>query len=96
MVESIVGCKWSLQLLDHLERGVRRPGELQRACVGLSTKVMNERLREFVRFGLVERTEHPKVPPRVEYDLTALGLRFLGILAEVRRLQSELDAGELG
>ena len=95
MLESIVGCNWSLRLLDHLERGVRRPGELRRSAEGLSTKVLNERLRKFVLFGIVDRTEYPEVPPRIEYDLTALGLRFLRILAEVRRLQAELDAGEL-
>ena len=95
MVEGIVGCKWALSLLDHLEQGVRRPGELQRRVDGLSTKVMNERLRKMVRFGILARTEFPEVPPRVEYELTPLGRRFTELLAHVKQLQAELDRGEL-
>ena len=95
MVEGIVGCKWALSLLDQLEQGVRRPGELQRRVEGLSTKVMNERLRKMVRFGILARTEFPEVPPRVEYELTPLGRRFTELLAHVKQLQAELDRGEL-
>lgn len=51
MVESIVGCKWSLRLLD------------LRACPSLSAKVMNERLRKMVRFGSVEHTVFGETPP---------------------------------
>ena len=79
MVEGIVGCKWALSLLDHLEQGVRRPGELQRRVDGLSTKVMNERLRKMVRFGILARTEFPEFccPMKETYIHTA---SFVGII----------------
>ena len=94
MVESIVGCKWSLRLLDLFADGHGRPSELLRACPSLSAKVMNERLRKMLRFGIVERTVFGAKPPvEVVYTLTPFGQRFLGILDEVRRLQAAIDDG---
>jgi DNA-binding HxlR family transcriptional regulator len=52
---------------------------------------MNERLRKMLRFGLIERREYDELPPRVEYELTSLGRRFEPLMAEVRRLQAELE-----
>jgi DNA-binding HxlR family transcriptional regulator len=92
MVENIVGCKWSLRLLGLIAGDVHRPGALQRACPGLSAKVLNERLRKLTRFGIVKRTVRGEKPPvEVEYKLTPFGLRFVRILDEVRRLQEEVD-----
>jgi len=94
MVESIVGCKWSVRLLWLLADGRSRPSALLRACPGLSAKVMHERLRKMLRFGLVERRVFGERPPvEVEYLLTPLGRRFMRVLDEVRRLQAEVDRG---
>ncbi|MBX3461829.1 MAG: helix-turn-helix transcriptional regulator [Planctomycetes bacterium] len=96
MVESIVGCKWSLRLLALLAAGPQRPSAMQRACPGLSAKVLNERLRKFQRFGLVVRRVAGERPPiEVDYSLSPLGRRFLGLLAEVDRLQQALDQGDV-
>ncbi|MCI0451349.1 MAG: helix-turn-helix transcriptional regulator [Candidatus Latescibacteria bacterium] len=92
MVESIVGCKWSIRLLQLCADGHSRPSVLLRACPGLSAKVMNERLRKMIRFGIVRRTVFGEKPPvEVEYRLTPFGRRFLRILDEVRRLQEVVD-----
>ncbi len=94
MVESIVGCKWSIGLLQLLAGGCSRPSALLRASVGLSTKVMNERLQKMLRFGIVRRTVLGEKPPvEVEYVLTPFGRRFIGIIEEVRRLQESVDSG---
>lgn len=90
-VESVVGCKWSLQVLGCIRRGVARPGALVRACPGLSTKVLNERLAKMTRFGILERVAFPEIPPRVEYRLTALGARFVSILDAIEALQARID-----
>lgn len=94
MVESIVGCKWSLSVLAQIraagDRGIR-PGALERAIDGISTKVLNERLDKCLRFGLIHRTAYPEIPPRVEYRLTPLGERFCRLLDEVERLEAELS-----
>jgi DNA-binding HxlR family transcriptional regulator len=94
MVENIVGCKWSVRLLQLCAEGHTRPSALLRACPGLSAKVMNERLRKMVRFGIVRRSVQGEKPPiEVEYLLTPFGRRFLGIIDEVRRLQDAVDRG---
>jgi DNA-binding HxlR family transcriptional regulator len=94
MVESIVGCKWSVGLLRLLAEGCCRPSAILRASTGLSAKVMNERLRKMLRFGIVSRTVFGDKPPlEVEYVLTPFGRRFMGIIEEVRRLQEAVDRG---
>lgn len=94
MVESIVGCKWSVRLLDLLASGVQRPSALLRSCPGLSAKVMNERLRKMLRFDIVRRKVFGEKPPvEVEYQLTEFGLRFIRILDEVRKLQDAVNTG---
>ncbi len=94
MVESIVGCKWSVRLLGLIADGHSRPSALLRASPGLSTKVMNERLRKITRFGIAQRTVFGTKPPlRVEYALTPFGRRFIGILDDIQRLQESVDHG---
>ena len=94
MVEQIVGCKWSLSLLQACADGHRRPSALLRACPGLSAKVLNERLRKMMRFGILERTVFGEKPPvEVEYRFTPFGRRFMDVLAEIRRLQDEVRTG---
>ena len=93
MVESIIGCKWSLHVLSQVRSGTNRPGAMVRTTDGLSTKVLNERLAKMLRFGIVEKVSYPEVPPRVEYHLTDFGRRFLRVIDEVEALQRELSAG---
>ncbi|MEN7430699.1 winged helix-turn-helix transcriptional regulator [Chromobacterium sp. TRC.1.1.SA] len=70
----LVGGKWKCAILCHLmDGGELRTGELRRLLAGVSQKVLTEQLRELERDGLVSRTVHPEVPPRVEYRLTELG-----------------------
>jgi DNA-binding HxlR family transcriptional regulator len=90
MVEDIIGCKWSLSVLDLVSRGVARPGAMQRSIDGLSTKVLNERLRKLLRYGLIERQVFAEVPPHVEYRLTAFGRRFERVLEQIRSLERAL------
>ena len=89
MVEQVLGCKWTLRVLAAIRGGVVRPGALERDIAGISTKVLNERLRKLVRFGVVERRAFPEVPPRVEYRLTPFGRRFSRVLDAVEALEAE-------
>lgn len=90
MVEDVVGCKWSLSVLDLVRRGINRPGAMERAVDGLTTKVLNERLRKLVRFGVLRRSVLAAVPPHVEYSLTEFGCKFVEILAAIESLEKEL------
>ena len=91
MVEQIVGCKWSLTVLGLIMRGVNRPGAMERSVPGLTAKVLNERLRKLLRFGIISRQEYAEIPPRVEYRLTRFGDRFAALVADIERLQQDLD-----
>ncbi len=93
-VESVVGCKWALAILQAMREGVARPGEIERRCEGLSNKVMYERLRKLERYGLVHRFVHEVVPPHVEYRFTPRGERFLTILDAIDAVQRDLDAAD--
>lgn len=92
MVESIIGCKWSVRMLWLIADSINRPSAILRACPGLSAKVMNERLRKMMRYGIVQRAVYGEKPPlQVKYNLMPFGCRFMGILKEVRRLQADVD-----
>ncbi|HSW52641.1 MAG TPA: helix-turn-helix domain-containing protein [Sulfuricaulis sp.] len=92
MVEDIVGCKWSLAVLDLVRRGVRRPGAMEHAIDGLTAKVLNERLRKLQKYGILDKKSFPEVPPRVEYALTPFGEKFSAVLDQIARLESDPDA----
>ena len=69
-----VADKWTLLVIEALEdAGSRRFSELGREVPGISQKMLTQTLRAMEREGLVIRTVHPEVPPRVEYRLTDLG-----------------------
>ena len=92
MVETIYGCKWSLTVYQLLANGINRPGEMVRSVEGLTTKVLNECLRRNTQFGILERVSYNEVPPRVEYKLTRFGTKFIRILDELEKLQSEIES----
>ena len=91
--EGCLGCKWTLHVLGQVRRGVNRPGALVRTAEGLTPKVLNERLTKLVRFGILQRKSYPEVPPRVEYDFTPFGRRFLAVLDQIDQLRREVGGG---
>lgn len=76
-----VGDKWSLLVISVLENGPRRYSDLQYAVTGISQRMLTLTLRQLAQDGLVSRTSHPEVPPRVEYTLTPLGQGLLEIVS---------------
>ena len=70
---AVVGGKWKPLVLFHLGGGPRRFGELRRLVRGISEKVLIQQLRELEGDGVLSRTDHREVPPRVDYAMTAFG-----------------------
>ncbi|HJQ45666.1 MAG TPA: helix-turn-helix domain-containing protein [Amycolatopsis sp.] len=106
-VVDIVFSRWTTPILWALnEFGRQRFVELERRIGTITPKVLTQRLRQLERDGLVVRTYHPEVPPRVEYDISELG-RSLGPLfatlatwsgdklAEVERARTQYDEAGL-
>jgi DNA-binding HxlR family transcriptional regulator len=72
-----VGDKWSVLVISLLGERGRRFSELQRTIEGISQRMLTLTLRQLERDGLVSRTVHATVPPRVDYALTPLGRSVL-------------------
>jgi DNA-binding HxlR family transcriptional regulator len=70
-----VADKWTMLVLEVLaEKGELRFTRLSELVEGISQKMLTQTLRHMERDGLVTRTVHPVVPPKVEYKLTQLGM----------------------
>ncbi len=91
MVENIIGCKWSLSVIGLIRNGVNRPGEMERSVEGLTTKVLNERLRKMLNYGILEKTIFAEIPPHVEYQLTYFGDKFVAIIDAIETLENDLE-----
>ena len=69
-----VGDKWSVLIIVLLGNGPKRFNEIKRMIGGISQRMLTLTLRGLERDGLVKRTQFPTIPPRVDYELTQLGL----------------------
>lgn len=78
-----VGDKWSMYVIDLLGQGTMRFSELHRAIDGITGRMLTVTLRGLERDGIVTRTIHPVIPPRVEYDLTPMGLTLLDAIGQL-------------
>lgn len=88
-LEDVVGCKWSAAVVGALQRGVARPGQLERYIPGISTKILNERLRKLLDYGLATRTDLSEVSLHVEYALTPTGAKLAGVIEQLHALEAE-------
>jgi DNA-binding HxlR family transcriptional regulator len=61
--------------------GRQRFNDLRDLVGGITAKVLTQRLRQLERDGLVSRTMHPEIPPRVEYEITDLGRSLAPVFA---------------
>jgi DNA-binding HxlR family transcriptional regulator len=98
-----VADKWTMLILEVLaEKGELRFTRLAEFVEGISQKMLTQTLRQMERDGLITRTVHPVVPPKVEYKLTNLGLSlgaaFCGVwvwaaenLKDVERARRKFD-----
>lgn len=77
---NIISGKWKGIILYRLSGDKKRFNELKRAMPNITHKSLTSQLRELERDGIVKRTVYPEVPPRVEYELTDLGLSMSPII----------------
>jgi DNA-binding HxlR family transcriptional regulator len=82
---AVVGAKWTLIILHHLMDGPRRFGDLQRLVPAASPKMLTVRLRELEQLGLLTRTVHAEIPPRVDYQLTTQGRSLRPIIDSIEK-----------
>jgi DNA-binding HxlR family transcriptional regulator len=81
-VVDIIFSRWTTPILWHLStRGRQRFNDLRDLVEGITAKVLTQRLRQLERDGLVSRTMHQEIPPRVEYEITDLGRSLAPVFA---------------
>jgi DNA-binding HxlR family transcriptional regulator len=76
----IVGGRWKAAVLEQLFHGAKRFSELKRATRGITQRTLSQQLRDLQNTGIVERTVYADSPPRVVYDVTALGKSLMPLL----------------
>lgn len=103
LVNQVIGRvadKWTMLILEALtEHGPLRFSRLGKEVGGISQKMLTQTLRQMERDGLVIRTVHPVIPPRVDYQLTDLGLTlaeaFCGVWTWAETHLERIEAARL-
>lgn len=75
--------RWRALILYYLNQGPMRFNELKRANQGISQQMLTRELRALEEAGVIGRTVHAEVPPRVEYWLTPAGRRLMPIIDDL-------------
>ncbi len=78
-----VGDKWSVQVIDLLGQETKRFTELHRSIDGITARMLTVTLRGLERDGIVTRTIHAVIPPRVDYALTPMGRTLLDPIGQL-------------
>jgi DNA-binding HxlR family transcriptional regulator len=78
-----IGDKWAIYTVGQLADGPLRFTELQRGIDGITARMLTVTLRGLERDGIVTRTMHAVIPPRVDYELTALGKTLLDTIGQL-------------
>ena len=74
--QSLISGKWAVLILMYLEEGPLRFNELLRRMPRMTHATLSAQLKALEERGLVRRRQFEAIPPRVEYDLTAIGRQF--------------------
>lgn len=91
----LIADKWTTLVLVALASGPRYYSEIRRDVAGISHKMLSQTLRTLEKQGLVVRTVHPTIPPRVEYALTPIATTLIPTLLELISW-AEAHAAETG
>lgn len=93
-IAQIMGCKWSVRILDALANGSARPSELLRECGGLAERVLHRCLNRLQRDGLISKRCYAEIPPHTEYELTAMGKEVLRLLESAWSLADRWEGSQ--
>ena len=92
---AVAGEPWSPLVLRDVWVGINRFDDIQRD-LGLSRKVLAERLKHLVEEGMLERVPYSERPARYEYALTRKGFEFVDVLMAMAAWGDRWTAGEAG
>jgi DNA-binding HxlR family transcriptional regulator len=82
--KELLNGKWKLMLIYYISEGIKRPGALQKK-IAVDRRVMNKQLDELLKYGFVDKISFDTKIPKVEYQLTALGVSLLPLIISLER-----------
>jgi DNA-binding HxlR family transcriptional regulator len=82
-ISEIIGRKWVSLILRDLAQGPQRFGQLEHS-IGVSPRILSQRLQELETEGLITRQVFAEVPPRTEYALTERGKLLIPLIETMR------------
>ena len=91
-VQRIVHGKWVMIIIYFLSQGTHRFGELSKKLPDVTRANLTKELRALEEYGLVHREVYPEVPPKVEYSLTDMGVKFLPVLEALEQFAIEYQS----
>ncbi|MFT6659131.1 winged helix-turn-helix transcriptional regulator [Maritalea sp.] len=89
----VLGGKWTTLIIRDLLPGKKRYSELQRSLVGISPRMLAQRLAKLEGAGLIVKTIYPTVPPKTEYELSNIGRKAENIIAAMAEFGATLGEG---
>ena len=87
--QSLISGKWAVLILHYLEEGPVRFNELLRKLPKMTHATLSVQLKSLEEYGLVQRVQYESIPPRVEYSLTDIGVRFHPVVAAIEAWGNE-------
>lgn len=88
---SVIGGVWKPVILFHLLDGKLRFNAICRLNPAATARMITLQLRELEADGIISRTIYPEIPPKVEYELTALGRTLEPVLVSMCRWGERLQ-----
>jgi DNA-binding HxlR family transcriptional regulator len=90
----VVGGKWKRDIIFCLNKGIKRPGELQKhlAEASASARVLRQQLKELETFGIIYKKVYPVVPLKVEYFLTDIGMELIPLFTLMEEWGSKYES----
>ncbi|QFK72785.1 helix-turn-helix transcriptional regulator [Pradoshia sp. D12] len=84
----ILSRRWSGLIIYQLQSGPQRFCTLE-SSIGISGRVLSERLKELEKQGIVKREVYPETPVRIEYSLTEAGEAMKPMMQSIAKWADE-------
>ncbi len=90
-VQKVLHGKWTMVIVYFLSQKTLRFGELSRKIPQVTQANLTKELRKLEEYGLIHREVYKEVPPKVEYSLTDLGVKFLPVIEAIENWAKEYE-----
>lgn len=90
-IQKIIHGKWAMVIIYYLSQGTFRFGELSKKIPQVTQANLTKELRTLEEYGLVHREVYREVPPKVEYSLTEIGVKFVPVIESLETWAIEYE-----